>query len=113
MRIALLLAGVLTVGSVLVFSATDPVAQAAGGTCLRIRDLGNLTPIDDTTLRATSRNRGDFIVKMRGPCRDFRELGNYYTLNVLSDSECFDGDDVLRFRNGGVCFVESVTPVPR
>ena len=87
-----------------------PAARAEGRSCLRIRDLGNLKPIDDTTVLATSRNQGNFIVKMRGSCRDFRQMDNYYVLEALSTEECFDGDDVLRFRYGGVCFVESVTP---
>ena len=36
-----------------------------------------------------------------------------YALRVLSNQECFDGDDVLVFRYGGACFIESVTPAPK
>jgi hypothetical protein len=113
MRSLFLLAGALTAGAVFAFCAADPIANASAGTCLRVRDLGNLTPIDDKTLKATSRGQGNFIVRMRHVCRDFRQMGNYYSVRVLSNQECFDGDDVLQFRYGGVCFVESVAPAPK
>jgi len=89
----------------------NPVAHAEGKSCLRIRDLGSLKPIDDTTVLATSRSQGNFIVKLRSACREFRHIGNFYTLRIANGMECFDGDDVLQFRYGGVCFIESVTPV--
>ena len=88
----------------------NPVAHAEGKTCLRVRDLGDLKPIDDKTVMASSRYQGKFIVKFRNACRDFKQIDNFYTLRVMSSQECFDGDDVLQFRYGGLCFVESVTP---
>ena len=88
----------------------NPVAHAEGKSCLRVRDLQNLKPIDDTTVLATTRRQGNYIVKLRNACRDFRQIDNYYSLRVMSNQECFDGDDVLQFRYGGLCFVESVTP---
>lgn len=111
MKYAVLLAGVLTAGIAIVATGTNPTAQASERVCLRIRDLGNLKPIDDKTLLAKSRSQGDFIVKLRHPCRDFKQISNYYVVRVMSNQECFDGDDVLQFRYGGVCFVQSVTPV--
>ena len=110
MKYPLLMAGVL-VGAAAFFAGTgDPVAHASGNVCLRLRDVGNLKPIDDSTVLATSRNQGNFIVKLRHPCRDFHQIDNYYAIRVMSNQECFDGDDVLQFRYGGLCFVQSVTP---
>jgi hypothetical protein len=112
MRLPILVVGVLTAGAIFALNTTSPIAQAASGVCLKVRDLGNLKSVDDSTLMATSRNQGNFVVKMRGPCREFKQMGNYYSLRVLSNQECFDGDDVLHFRYGGACFVQSVTPAP-
>ena len=39
-------------------------------------------------------------------------IDNYYTLRVNNAEECLDGDDVLQFRYGGLCFIQSVTPAP-
>lgn len=111
-KYALVMAGAVAVGLAAFSVMGNTKAQAAGSVCLKVRDLGNLKPIDDTTVLATSRNQGNFIVKLRGPCRDFKMMDNYYTLRVLSQQECFDGDDVLQFRYGGLCFVQSVTPAP-
>ena len=113
MRSLIILAGILAAVATLALSATNPIADASAQTCLRVRDLGNLTLIDDRTLKATSRGQGNFIVKLRHACKDFRQIGNYYSLRVLSNQECFDGDDVLQFRYGGVCFIESVNPAPK
>jgi hypothetical protein len=113
MRTQILFAGILAAGAAFYLTATNPVTEASAGTCLRVRDVRNLTPIDDRTLSATTRNSGKFIVRLRHPCRDFREIGNYYSIRVLSNQECFDHDDVLRFRYGGACFIESVTPAPK
>ncbi len=112
MKYAFVLASVVTAGLAAVSLMGNSEAQASGGVCLKIRDLGNLKPIDDTTVMATSRHQGKFIVKLRSSCRDFKMLDNYYTVRVLSQHECFDGDDVLQFRYGGLCFVQSVTPAP-
>lgn len=110
MKYAFVLAGALAAGLAAVSLVGNSEAQASGRVCLKIRDLGNLKPLDDTTVMATSRRQGNFIVKLRNPCRDFKMLDNYYTVRVLSQQECFDGDDVLQFRYGGLCFVQSVTP---
>lgn len=110
MRYLAMFAGVLTASMVLVAGLDSPAAVASERVCLKIRDLGNLKPINDTTLMATSRSQGNFVVKLRGPCRDFKNIGDYPTVRALSQQECFDGDDVLQFRYGGLCFVESVTP---
>ena len=110
MKKQLMLAAMLLAAAGAAVVSFNPVAHAAGRTCLRVRDLGNLKPIDDTTVLATSRNQGNFIVKLRNACRDFRQMDNFYTLRVMSNEECFDGDDVLQFRYGGLCFVQSVTP---
>lgn len=113
MKFAILLAGVLTAGVSSLSLLGNTEAQASAGVCLKVRDLGSLKPIDDTTTTATSRSQGNFIVKFRGPCRDFRFLDNFYTVRVLNQNECFDSNDVLEFRYGGLCFVQSVTPVFR
>jgi hypothetical protein len=110
MKYAFVLASVVTAGLAAVSLMGNSEAQASGRVCLKVRDLGNLKPLDDTTVMATSRRQGNFIVKLRNPCRDFKMLDNYYTVRVLSQHECFDGDDVLQFRYGGLCFVQSVTP---
>lgn len=87
-------------------------ARAEAPVCLKIRNLGTLKLLDDRTALATSRSQGSFIVRMRGTCRDLKMIDNYYTLRVRSPEECFDSDDVLAFRYGGLCFIESVTPAP-
>ena len=87
-------------------------AKAEAPVCLKVRNLGNLKLLDDKTALATSRSQGNFIVKMRHTCRDLKRMDNYYTLRVNSQEECFDSDDVLMFRDGGLCFIESVTPAP-
>ena len=89
---------------------SGPAAQA-GGSCLRVRDMTSLKPIDDRTLIASTRSRAKYKVMLRHACREFYP-GNYYTLRLHSDTECFDRDDVLVFRYGGSCFIESVTPLP-
>ncbi|MFN9358542.1 MAG: hypothetical protein ACK6A4_17280 [Alphaproteobacteria bacterium] len=87
-------------------------ARAEAPVCLKIRNLGTLKLLDDRTALATSRSQGNFIVRMRGTCRDLKMIDNYYSLRVSSSEECFDSDDVLVFRYGGVCFIESVTRAP-
>lgn len=111
MKFSILLAGVVAVGVAAATASSGSMqAHAAAGSCLKVRDLGGLKPLDDTTTLATSRSQGNFIVKFRSPCRDFRFIDNFYTVRVQNQSECFDGNDVLEFRYGGLCFVQSVTP---
>ncbi len=94
------------------FFATGPAAEAAPGKCLRFRDMTNMTKIDDRTLIAHTRGSAKYRVTLRHACREFGRPGNFYTVRLNSDSECFDRDDVLVFNYGGACFVESVTPAP-
>lgn len=112
MKYWLMLSAVLVAGGAAALAQGPGEAKAEPNVCLKIRDLGNLTAVDKTTVMATSRNQGKFIVKLRNACPDFKMLDNYYTLQAVSQDECFDGDDVLRFRYGGLCFVESVSPAP-
>jgi hypothetical protein len=110
MKFSLLLAGLVATGvAAAVATSGSMQAHAAPGSCLKIRDLGELKPLDETTSLATSRHQGNYIVKFRSPCRDFRFIDNFYTVRVQSQGECFDGNDVLEFRYGGLCFVQSVT----
>jgi UDP-glucose 6-dehydrogenase len=113
MKKSVVLAAVMLAATGAAVAAFNPAARAGEQVCVHIRDLGNLKPIDDSTLLATTRNQGNFIVKLRNPCRDFRQIDNYYKVRVVSQQECFDGDDVLEFRYGGLCFVESVTPAQK
>jgi hypothetical protein len=114
MKFSLLLAGLVAAGvAAAVATSGSMQAHAAPGSCLKIRDLGDLKPLDETTSLASSRHQGNFIVKFRSPCRDLKFIDNFYTLRVQSQSECFDGNDVLQFRYGGLCFVQSVTPSAR
>ena len=105
-----LIAAVLATG--LVFAASGPAAEAySGGKCLKFRDLQNLTKVDDRTLIAHTRGTQKYTVTLRHACRDFGYPGNFYTVRLHSTWECFDRDDVLVFRYGGACFIESVTPL--
>lgn len=106
-----LIAAVLTTG--LAFATAVPAAEAySGGKCLKFRDLQNLTKVDDKTLIAHTRNSSrKYTVTLRHSCRDFGYPGNFYTVRLHSNWECFDRDDVLVFRYGGACFIESVTPL--
>jgi hypothetical protein len=74
--------------------------------------MTHLSRIDDRTLMAHTRSSAKYIVTLRHACRDFGYPGNYYSFRLHSDTECFDRDDVLVFRYGGSCFVESVKPAP-
>jgi len=114
MRSQLLFAGTLVVGGALALALAGQQADASPGKkCLRFRDLTNLSKVDDRTLIAHTRSSSvKYVVKMRHACRNFGEPGNYYTVRLHSDTECFDRDDVLVFRYGGACFVESVNPAP-
>jgi Family of unknown function (DUF6491) len=99
----------LTVGALAIgFETTS--AEASGGSCLRVRDMTSLTKVDNKTLMAHTRSSKKYVVRLRHACRDFGRPGNYYKLRLHSDTECFDRDDVLVFRDGGSCFIESVRP---
>ena len=104
---AAILAGIVSLG----LTTTDASAYG-GGKCLKFRDLQSLTKVDDRTLLARSRFSQKYTVKLRSSCRDFGTPGNFYTVRLYSNSECFDRDDVLVFRYGGSCFIENVTPLP-
>ena len=106
-----MVAAAVTVGA-LTFGFASPLAEASGGKCLRFRDMTNMTKVDDRTLIAHTRGSAKYRVTLRHACRDFGRPGNFYTVRLHSDSECFDRDDVLVFKYGGACFVESVTPAP-
>lgn len=99
----------LAAGAVL---AGGPAAEAAPGKCLKFRDMTNMTKVDDRTLIAHTRSSAKYKVTLRHACREFGRPGNFYTVRLYSDAECFDRDDVLVFRYGGACFIESVTPAP-
>jgi hypothetical protein len=102
-----------TVAATALFNNVDsPDAQAAGGKCLKFRDLQGLTRIDDKTLMARTRTSQKYVVTLRHACRDFGQPGNFYTVRLYSDAECFDRDDVLVFRYGGACFIDNVQPAP-
>ena len=103
----------LLVTSGVVFAADNPQpASYGGGKCLKFRDLQNLTRVDEKTLIAHTRSSNrKYTVTLRTSCRDFDYPGNYYTVRLHSDWECFDRDDVLVFRYGGACFIDSVTPL--
>jgi hypothetical protein len=107
---SLFAAAVATAGLAFVASGPDAVAYS-GGKCLKFRDLQNLTRVDDKTLIAHTRSTQKYTVTLRSSCRDFGYPGNYYTVRLHSNYECFDRDDVLVFRYGGACFIESVTPI--
>lgn len=95
------------------FLASGPAAEAASsGRCLKFRDMTHMTKIDERTLLAHTRSSAKYKVALRHACRDFGRPGNFYKFRLHSDTECFDRDDVLVFRYGGACFVESVTPAP-
>jgi len=112
MKQLILAAGALALVAGATGTAMQAEAKAEAPVCLKVRNLGNLKLLDDKTALATSRSQGNFIVKMRHTCRDLKRMDNYYTLRVNSQEECFDSDDVLVFRDGGLCFIESVTPAP-
>jgi hypothetical protein len=112
MKTWILAAAALVTAAALFMPLPANDAMASGPVCLKVRDLGTLTQIDDMTLLATSRGQGNFIVRLRSPCPAFRLMNNPYTLRVVDQNECFDGNDVLDFPEGGPCFIQSVTPAP-
>jgi hypothetical protein len=110
---AILLVGLLAAGGVVALGATGQRAEAYPQACLKFRDLGGLTKVDDRTyLASTKYGKGKFVVTLQGPCRALEQPDNFYTVRLYSDRECFDRDDVLQFRFGQVCFIESVKPAP-
>lgn len=112
MRIqSLLFPGLAALGLAATAVISGSTAQAySGGKCLRFRDMTYLKQVDDRTLIAHTRSKATYKVLLRHACREFGWPGNFYTFRLHSDTECFDRDDVLVFRYGGSCFVESVTP---
>lgn len=112
MRKAVLLVGVLALGGVIALSALNQDAKAAyGKSCLTFRNLDGLKKVDDRTyLASTKYGKGKYVVKFRSACHSLDKPDNPYSVRLYSDGECFDGDDVLQFRYGGPCFIESVTP---
>jgi hypothetical protein len=112
MRSIVLAAGTVLVGGVLAFSLVGEQAEASPGKCLRFRDMTNLSKIDNRTAIAHTRTDAKYLVKFRHECRDLGQPGNFYTVRLHSDSECFDRDDVLVFKYGGSCFIEGVNPAP-
>lgn len=113
MRSAVLLVGMLAAGGVVALGTMGQNAEASQRACLKFRDLGGLTKMDDRTYMASTKfGKGKYVVTMRGPCRALDMPDNPYTVRLYSDRECFDRDDALQFRFGQVCFVQSVTPAP-
>ena len=113
MRSILLLSAAIAMGGVYALSSATPVAHAYSKACLKFRNLGGLKRVDDRTFIASTKfGKDKYLVKMATSCRDLDWADNYYTVRLYGDYECFDGDDILQFRYGGVCFVQSVEPVP-
>ena len=104
---------VLTASAALIASGSATADAYGGGRCLRFRDLQNLTKIDNRTLLATTHGSARYTVNLRHECPDFGRIGNFYKVRLHSEWECVDRDDVLEFRYGGACFIESVTPAPK
>lgn len=113
MRNAIFLASLLGLGGVVALGALDQRAEAYPQACLKFRDLGGLTKVDDRTYIANSKfGKSKYVVTLRSRCRALETPGNPYTFRLYNDHECFDRDDVLRFRDGQVCFIESVKSAP-
>jgi hypothetical protein len=113
MHKAILLVSVLAVGGVVALGATGQRAEAYPQACLKFRNFAGLTKVDDRTYMASTKfGKDKYVVKLSGPCRALDMMDNPYVVRLYGDHECFDRDDVLQFRFGQVCFVESVTPAP-
>jgi hypothetical protein len=113
MRNAIFLASLLGLGGVIALGSLDQRAEAYPQACLKFRDLGGLTKVDDRTYLADTKvGKGKYIVTLRGRCTALEKPDNPYTVRLYSDRECFDHDDVLEFRQGQVCFIERVAPAP-
>ena len=113
MRSAVLLVGLLAAGGFAAFATTGDEATASPQACLKFRDMGGLTKVDDRTYIADTKfGKNKFVVTLRGPCRALEQLDNPYTVRLYSAGECFDRDDALVFRFGQVCFIDSVAPAP-
>lgn len=111
MRSAVLLVGMLAAGGVIALGTMGQNAEASQQACLKFRNFGGLTKVDDRTYMASTKfGKDKYVVKLAGPCRALEQLDNPYTVRLYGDHECFDRDDVLQFRFGQVCFVQSVTP---
>jgi hypothetical protein len=103
----------LAAGGVAALGALNQPVEASSQACLKLRDFEGLKKINDTTYLASTRlDHGKFIVTLQGACRALEQPANPYTLRVYSNRECFDRDDALVFRNGQVCFIQSVVPAP-
>jgi hypothetical protein len=79
---------------------------------LRWVDVDTLTRSGPDTVLARSRQRGDFVIKFRGPCEFQRGPENYFVVRLYSRWECVESLGVLDVNEGGACFIESVKPVP-
>ena len=113
MRLPIVFAAIVAAATVGVsLLSSIPTAEAYGGKCLRFRDILSMSKLDDRTLLARTRSSQKYLVTFRHACRDYGRPGNYYKVRLYGDYECFDRDDVLVFRDGGACFIESVKPAP-
>ena len=94
-------------------SAGESLAYGGDGNhCLRFRDLQDMTKIDNRTRLAHTRGQEKYTVRFRHECRDFDRPDNFYKVRLYSEWECVSSQTVLEFRDGGACFIESVTLVP-
>lgn len=113
MHRALLLVGLLTVAGIASLATVDQTAEASPQACLKLRDFTGLKRIDDSTyLASTKTSTKKYVVTFRGSCRALEQMANPYTLRVYNNTECFDHDDALVFKNGQICFVQNVAPAP-
>jgi hypothetical protein len=113
MRKAIYLVGLLGLGGVVALGSLESDAQASQEVCLKFRDLGSLSKVDDRTyLASTKYGKGKYLVTLRGPCRALDMPDNFYTVKLYNTGECFDRDDALQFRYGQVCFIDNVAPAP-
>lgn len=112
MRRTILLVSLLAVGGVASLGVVGQSAEASQQACLKMRDFEGLKKINETTYLASSRHRTKYVVTFQHACRALEQPNNPYTLRFYNGWECFDRDDVLMFRNGQLCFVQSVAPAP-
>jgi len=105
----LLLAMSMTIALSMAVAAEPQAANVRG--CLRWSDIETLTRMGPDSVLATTRRRGDYVIRFRGTCDFQRSSTNYFIVRLHDRMECVSSLGVLDVHEGGACFIESITRV--
>ena len=102
--------GMSVIVALSVAAAAEPQTANVRG-CLRWSDIETLTRMGSDRVLATTRRRGDFVIKFLGICDFQRSPTNYFIVRLHDRMECVGSLGALDVHEGGACFIESITRV--